>query len=286
MPQYAPAQRIDTEPSSTASTPTTAASLLRHLLLIGPDAAPLAKLAQRAGNFRCTHVDSFVEAILTVAPDALPEPYDLIIAGIVGDQANLHAAIATFRKVHPAGKLVLLCHPHQEPQCRRALASGANDYLILPIAADEFWAVTKDGPALAGGASTHGHAGSAEAPGVAGSPAAVPATAQIAHESAPPKASPAVELLYLPIMVQTALMSDVLQSTTDLPARALATLQSYFQWPGTLRIVAQTPPAESPEYAARAPRCNRMMPTLDIWCWKMPRPANYCTINCPRPRYG
>ena len=214
----------------------------RHVLLIGPDAAALAGYTANAARFTYTHVQSFVEAILTCAPDTLPFPYDLIVAGVTQDQINLNAAVAAFRKVHPAGRLLLLCDAYQEPTCRCHLP-GADDYVILPAAPAQIFAFSARPPAR-NDAATRREGPSRQETVPRPGPSAVPSAPNL---TAPDTSNTAahVDPLQLPMVLQTALMNGILQGAADLLRPRMATLQCYFRWPGTLRIVA-IPPADMP----------------------------------------
>jgi len=242
--------RVATQTISTSSTltvPDQAAAARRHVLLIGPAALPLASPAEP--HITCLHVACFVEAILAASAENLVQPYDLIVADCTPDQANLTAALTAFRRVHPAGQLVLLCTALQEPLCRAALTAGANDYLILPVTARQIPLLAPESAAVspvAPAGNGHDHTAARRTPPAAmlSAPPTImdPAGAQLAPPPSTPSTpsitpTPIGNQITLPLDVQTALLDEVLQNSTDITARALAVLQTHFPWPGTLRIV-------------------------------------------------
>jgi diguanylate cyclase (GGDEF)-like protein len=215
-----------------------------NILLIGTVPEVFGNLQQRAG-LQCKHVASFVEAILAVFPDDHDGPYSLIVAGVAQDQPTLEAAIAALRDVHPAGRLVLVCEAYEEPQCRRLIGAGADDYLVLPVSEEQIIALAAPPQAeplpqirldVSSPPSRNGHA--------AATRDEIPAARAIQGKTFAPAGDneadefAQLQLLSLPVVVQAALMNEVLENTGDLHSRALATLQSYFTWPGKLQIVS------------------------------------------------
>ncbi len=65
-------------------------------------------------------------------------PARVVLARVDGSFAQLDDAVAGLREAAgPTSRLVLCCEPESEPITRRAVQSGANDYILFPIMGDE-----------------------------------------------------------------------------------------------------------------------------------------------------
>ena len=103
------------------------------VLVIGADARLLGWLGELFAG-RIKSVPSWMEGIA----EASDNKYQLVLGAISGttDQSNL--AVGALRATDPKIKIILCCKPILEPAARRALAAGADDYLIEPITRAEF----------------------------------------------------------------------------------------------------------------------------------------------------
>ena len=99
-----------------------------RLLVVG-DVERLGPIARRCFSpFRIDAVRNYLAAIAE-APRA---PTAAILIGIDPHCRRLESAIAALRQVAGASRLVLCCEPAYESWGRRAVAAGANEYLIFP----------------------------------------------------------------------------------------------------------------------------------------------------------
>ncbi len=103
------------------------------VLVIGADARLLGWLGELFAG-RIKSVPSWMEGIA----EASDNKYQLVLGAISSttDQSNL--AVGALRATDPKVKIILCCKPILEPAARRALAAGADDYLIEPITRAEF----------------------------------------------------------------------------------------------------------------------------------------------------
>ena len=228
------------------------------ILFVGPETSDLCAEA-RAWGVRSVQAESFIEAILLSGADC---PYTLIVAG-VESEGQLERAVRALRSVNGQAKMVLVCEAAGEPTCRRALAWGADDYQILPVTLRDVVpaeTVRADGGRSAGQGERLG--GAAESSGLLEEMRADGAGSDLARDLPPVRpASPLspvanrtaagsdggrvvgsgsvvqLEVLSLPVMVESALAEALLQGRADFRARALATLQGYLPWPGKLAFV-------------------------------------------------
>ena len=70
--------------------------------------------------------------------EASADKYQLVFGGITGTADQSSLAVGALRNADSKVKIILSCQPIQEPLARRALAAGADDYLIEPISRAEF----------------------------------------------------------------------------------------------------------------------------------------------------
>ncbi len=91
-------------------------------------------LKDRYPNWRIAACDSYLSGIAEVAR----RPARAVLACVASSTGPLNSAIAGLREA--AGeqtRLVLCCRPELEPAARRAVDSGADDYVIYPLDGDE-----------------------------------------------------------------------------------------------------------------------------------------------------
>ena len=184
----------------------------------------------------------------------------LVVAGVSQELDQLEAAVHSLRKVYPAARIILVCEPEDEVLCRKALTWGATDYLILPAdsrSLERLCTLTPVSPRIA-------HRLAAFTPDSPLAPAdLLRKVIQLqAHPAdAPPQKLPIRAqhsphnghthddhaMPRLPLLVQTARFTDLLNGRPDFADRVLATLQSYVQWPGTLRFLSDNPAKDQPQ---------------------------------------
>lgn len=200
-----------------ASTPSTrvdgasppAALSSRPVLLVGSLARQLA-----GSHVLADEAESLPASFLSVSQHV----YNLIVVSAAGEP-QLASEIASLRKAAPASRIVLIGEPVDERACRRALASGADDYEIWPVTLDKMIR--------------------------AASVVSVPAVSMPAVVPVDPVV---ISVLQMPVQYDIAMMDDLLADKASLAAHAVAILQSVVDWPGTLRydMGEQTPDPEHP----------------------------------------
>ncbi|MCK4851458.1 MAG: hypothetical protein KAT11_08910, partial [Phycisphaerae bacterium] len=103
------------------------------VLVVGADARLLDWLGELFGG-RIKSVPTWMEAIA----EASANKYQLVLGGIADTTDQSSLAVGALRATDPKVRIILSCQPIHEPLARRALAAGADDYLIEPITRDEF----------------------------------------------------------------------------------------------------------------------------------------------------
>ena len=103
------------------------------VLVVAADARLLDWLAELFAG-RIKSVPTWMEAIA----EASANKYQLVLGGIAGTADQSSLAVGALRATDSKVKIILSCQPIHEPLARRALAAGADDYLIEPITRDEF----------------------------------------------------------------------------------------------------------------------------------------------------
>ncbi len=189
------------------------------MLLAGADATGLAtELSRQVGPVE--QAATILDAVL-LAREARLARVAVVAAGVSQEVDQLEAATRALRKVYPEAAIFLLCDPGDEVRCRKALAWGATDYLILPL--DR------------AGVETLTAAARAEVRGqVRAAPAdLVRQPVQVQH--------PGIAGAGLPLEAQTQLLFDLANGQADIAGRAVALVQQQAGWNGTLRFVPADP---------------------------------------------
>lgn len=188
----------------------------KSLLLVGPEAHALKSQAATLPVSHVATADSFIEAILVAGQSPR---FDIIIAGIGNELPHLKRAVESLRTICPKARMILLCSPADEPQARRTLNWGADNYEILPVTLDQaFASATRSAQPQLELQTRHTLASSTV---VDGSPAHL---------------KPQINLASLPLVMQTSMLDTLMQGQPNLVDRALAILQSYLRWPGKLKV--------------------------------------------------
>jgi diguanylate cyclase (GGDEF)-like protein len=78
----------------------------------------------------------FAEHALAGLWSAGQSPFDAVLIS-VGAARKLPRFIRNLRRVSPSTRAIVVCAPAEEPQARTALAAGADDYVLEPVAAEE-----------------------------------------------------------------------------------------------------------------------------------------------------
>lgn len=109
-----------------------------RILLVreGPeqDSRWIEEVRGRYPTWEVASCDSYISGIA----DLTRKPARAVLARVEGSIAQLNNAVAGLREAAgPTTRLVLCCAPESEPIARRAMPSGANDYILLPINGDE-----------------------------------------------------------------------------------------------------------------------------------------------------
>ncbi|NIA06837.1 MAG: diguanylate cyclase [Actinobacteria bacterium] len=102
------------------------------VLVVGAEARTLALLAEVFGK-DLKSVPSWMEAI----GEAAGGRYQLILGNLDRASEDSILAVSALRSANSKARIVLYCKPIQEPLARRALAVGADDYLIEPLTRQE-----------------------------------------------------------------------------------------------------------------------------------------------------
>ncbi|HVS70421.1 MAG TPA: GGDEF domain-containing protein [Phycisphaerae bacterium] len=165
---------------------------------------------------------TLIDAVLS-AGDPRMVSVEIVAAAVSQEIEQLESATRALRKVYPAARIYLLCEPADEVRCRKGRAWGATDYLILPL--DD-----ADAAMLA----------AAAAPTRQPPARAIEAVRPPARQSGE---SPLSETIASAVQLPdfAALLQDLAAGHLDVPAQALALMQSHFAWNGTLRFVPADP---------------------------------------------
>ncbi len=98
------------------------------------DSSWIEEVRGRYPTWEVATCDSYLSGIA----DLTRKPARAVLARVHGAAAQLDNAVAGLREAAgPSTRLVLCCTPEAEPIARRAMPSGANDYILLPINGDE-----------------------------------------------------------------------------------------------------------------------------------------------------
>ena len=94
----------------------------------------LADLGRRYPEWKIIRRPTILAGIAELARN----PARAVLAGVDASTCRLDDAVSGLREAGgPDTRLILLCAPECEPAARRALASGADDYLLAPLEGDE-----------------------------------------------------------------------------------------------------------------------------------------------------
>jgi diguanylate cyclase (GGDEF)-like protein len=191
-----------------------------RMLLAGAEAVEIAgELSRQAGPVE--QAATILEAVLLAREPKLAE-VAVVAAGVSQEVEQLEAAVRALRKVYPEAAIFLLCEPADEVRCRKALAWGATDYLILPL----------DGAgvaALAAAARSEVHGAPADA---------VRQVVEVRYSGAGAGAGAGAGW---PLEAQTQLLFDLANGQPDIAGRAVALVQQQAGWNGKLRFVPADP---------------------------------------------
>lgn len=190
----------------------------RKVLLVGAAAAGLRGRLDPA--IQVETASSLLEAVLLLTPAVR---YDAIFAAATAEQEELLRAVESIQQAAQGAPLYLLCEAMDEPMCRQAKRHGAADYLVEPVS-KEMLAELLD-------------------PGVAALRAQMRRAAPAHKLRAPVQ----ITVAQLPLVVDTVLLNHLLEGRGDFVQRAVATLQGYMSWPGTLRFDPQEVKADHPQ---------------------------------------
>ena len=222
------------------------------VLLVGRPSAAATGVFQATGRaaagWHIEKTESILEAVLASGGEKSPVPA-LILAAVKNELDHLEAGVRSLRKVNPDARLVLLCEPLEEPVCRRALAWGADDYLLLPL--DDRCLLEQ----MEHVNGTGGHRASRELSNAVRAVEQRSASATEHVQESHHKDVPA-----LPLMVQTTLLEELLDvgavgaMRVDFAERATATLAQHLGMEGQLKFMPATyrkdaaePPASAAE---------------------------------------
>ncbi len=103
----------------------------RQVLVVGPRA--LAEAIASACP-EC-HVESCSGPLQAVWESA-SRPFDAVFISLSATPAGARL-ISSLRRASPAARLVLVCPPREEPDARRGVQAGADDYVLEPVAPDD-----------------------------------------------------------------------------------------------------------------------------------------------------
>jgi len=109
-----------------------------RLLLVGEgseqDSRWIEEVRERYPTWEVASCESYLSGIA----DLTRRPARAVLARVNGSAVQLDNAVAGLREAAgPSTRLVLCCAPEAEPIARRAMPSGANDYILLPIKGEE-----------------------------------------------------------------------------------------------------------------------------------------------------
>src|SRR3972149_3554725 len=109
-----------------------------RLLLVGEgskqDSHWIEEIRRRYPSWEVASCESYLSGIAELSR----KPARAVLACVDGSAAQLDNAVAGLREAAgPSTRLVLCCTPEAEPITRRAMQSGANDYILLPFKGDE-----------------------------------------------------------------------------------------------------------------------------------------------------
>jgi diguanylate cyclase (GGDEF)-like protein len=109
-----------------------------RLLVVAPgrglDAASIARLRGRYADLDVSQVDSYLSGIAELCSRRA----QAVLASVDTTCGQFEHAIAGLREAAGAStKLILCCLPDAEPVARKAVASGATDYILCPLKDDE-----------------------------------------------------------------------------------------------------------------------------------------------------
>jgi len=92
-------------------------------------------LRERYPTWDVSRCDSYLSGIVELSR----KPARAVLVLVDGSAAPLESAVAGLREASGDGvtKIVLCCSPQSEPVAKRALESGANDYVLLPFRDEE-----------------------------------------------------------------------------------------------------------------------------------------------------
>ena len=103
------------------------------VLVVGADARLLGWLAELfGGQVKC--VPNWMEAVAEVSTHT----YQMVLGSLEGTAGHAGLAVGGVRAADDRIRIVLCCQPIDEPQARRSLAAGADDYLIEPVTRQDF----------------------------------------------------------------------------------------------------------------------------------------------------
>lgn len=107
----------------------------REQLLVVSDPGKLAQIARRRyPQFEVTAASTYFEGIAALSGRATRG----LLVGVDPSIRRLPQAVAGLRKAAGNGsRLVLCCHPSNEPAARQAMSAGADDYVIYPPSEQE-----------------------------------------------------------------------------------------------------------------------------------------------------
>ncbi len=115
-----------------------------RILVISDRAEVSAVIAGRYPRATVSTAPSYLQAIHSLGQ----EPVDVVFGEVDPGFERIDDAVAGLREAGGAAmRLILCCRPEAEPATRRALAMGADDYLILPLSQQDLdQAVCGDSP--------------------------------------------------------------------------------------------------------------------------------------------